>query len=90
GRTDILAALFFLGGVIILIGVVNKQTEDYRGLKITGACLCYLTALLCKEIAVTPPLLFILYGFCFGPNHRSFKDSRFITHFLSLCFTLAF
>jgi tetratricopeptide (TPR) repeat protein len=90
GRTDILAALFFLGGFILLIGVTGKQTEDYRRLKIMGACLCYLTALLCKEIAVTLPLIFILYWFCWGPDQRSFKDSRFITPFFSLCFTLSF
>jgi len=90
GRTDILAALFFLGGLIILIGIVNKQTENYRWLKITGACLCYLAALLCKEIAVTLPFIFILYWFCWRPDQQSFKDSRFITPLLSLCFTFVF
>ena len=90
GRTDILAALFFLGGFIFLISSTGKQIGDYRRVKIMGACLCYLVALLCKEIAVTLPLIFILYWFCWGPEQRSFRDSRFITPFFSLCFTLVF
>jgi tetratricopeptide (TPR) repeat protein len=89
GRTDILAALFFLGGFILLIRATEHQAQRYTTIKVVGACLCYLVALLCKEIAVTLPLIFILYWFCWPSENPSWKDSRFITPCLSLFCTLA-
>jgi tetratricopeptide (TPR) repeat protein len=88
GRTDILAALFFLGGLILLIRATGHKEQRYRMLKIVCACSCYLVALLCKEIAVTLPLIFTLYWFCWASKHPSWKDSPCITPFLYLCFTL--
>ena len=89
GRTDILAALFFLGGFILLIRDTGHQKQGNRLLKILAVCFCYLVALLCKEMAVTLPLIFILYWFCWPEHQRSWKDPRFLTPFLSLCCTLA-
>ena len=88
GRTDILAALFFLGGLTLLISATGNQTQRYPIMKIAGASLCYLLALLCKEIAVTLPLIFILYWFCCSSDDTSWKDARFTAPFLSLCMTL--
>jgi len=88
GRTDILAALFFLCGFILLIRTTGHQEQRYRMIKIVGACFCYLVALLCKEIAVTLPLIFILYWFSCSSNQPSWKDSRFTIPCLSLCGTL--
>jgi tetratricopeptide (TPR) repeat protein len=88
GRTDILAALFFLGGLILLIRATGQEARRYPMLKIVGACLCYLAALLCKEIAVTLPLIFILYWFCWPSENTSWKNSGFVISCLSLCATL--
>jgi tetratricopeptide (TPR) repeat protein len=85
GRTDILAALFFLWGLILLIRATEQKAQRYRILKIVGACLCYLVALLCKEIAVTLPLIFILYWFCWSSEYTSWKNSGFLISCLSLC-----
>jgi tetratricopeptide (TPR) repeat protein len=89
GRTDILAALFFLGGLILLISAAEHEAQRHRNLKIAGACCCYLVALLCKEIAVTLPLIFTLYWFVWSSDHHSWKDARFTAPCLSLCGTLA-
>ena len=89
GRTDILAALFFLGGLILLLRATGQKALRYRILQIASGCFCYLLALLCKEIAVTLPLIFILYWFCWSTNSSSWKDSRFTSPCLSLCVTLA-
>jgi tetratricopeptide (TPR) repeat protein len=88
GRTDILAALFFLGGLILLVRATGHQARPYPLLKIAGACVCYFLALLCKEMAVTLPLVFMLYWFCWSPEETSWKDARFTASCLSLCVTL--
>ena len=88
GRTDMLAALFFLWGLILLIRATGHKAERYRMLKIAGACLCYLLALLCKEMAITLPLIFILCWFCWSSEYSSWKNSGFIISCLSLCGTL--
>ena len=88
GRTDILAALFFLGGLTLLMSASGHQAQRYPVMKIAGASLCYLVALLCKEIAVTLPLIFILYWFCRSSENTSWKDSRFTAPCLSLLLTL--
>ena len=88
GRTDILAAFFFLGGLILLLSATGHQRGRYPLLKILGACLCYLLALLCKEMAITLPLIFVLYWFCWAPQYTSWKDSRFTACCLSLSVTL--
>jgi tetratricopeptide (TPR) repeat protein len=55
GRTDVLAALFCLPCLLMLCR--QHCTDAQRAL----AALCYVAALLCKEIAVTMPLLYGLY-----------------------------
>jgi protein O-mannosyl-transferase len=55
GRTDVLATLFSL---IALLMVCRKQNTAFQS---AAAALCYLAALLCKEIAVTLPLLYGMY-----------------------------
>ena len=88
GRTDILAALFYLWGLILLIGTNHRSNNYYRWLKIISACLCYLLALLCKEIAITLPVAFFLYRFCWSPERYSSKSSSFRGPLFALCVTL--
>ncbi len=62
GRTDVLAALFCLPCLLMLCR--QHCTDTQRAL----AALCYLAALLCKEIAVTMPLLYGLYCLAAAPR----------------------
>jgi hypothetical protein len=81
GRTDILAAVFYVSGLILLIGGQQKKQ------RIAAACLCYFLALLCKEIAVTLPLVFLLYRFCWLSQHKQEGKSDLLVPFASLCAT---
>jgi tetratricopeptide (TPR) repeat protein len=89
GRTDILAALFFLCGLILLIGTTHHKERHQQGWKIVGACFCYLLALLCKEIAITLPAIFFLYWYFWPSESRAQKYSGFLVPFFALCMTLA-
>ncbi len=82
GRTDILATLFYLWSFILLAHSRKSQTGTLAKLPLAGACLCFFSALLCKEIAITLPLVFMLYCFCGDANRFSWKDrSTLITLF---------
>jgi hypothetical protein len=87
GRTDILATLFYLWALILLAHSRKSQTGDVAKLPLAVACLCFLCALLCKEIAITLPLLFILYCFCRDAHRFSWKDRAFIVPLLSVMAT---
>ena len=89
GRTDILAALFYLWGLILLIGTNHHEERHRKTWKIVGACFCFLLSLLCKEIAITLPAIFFIYRFCWPSEHYPWKNSDFWIPFLSLCLTLA-
>lgn len=85
GRTDVLAAIFYLWGFILLMRATEQERPERHPARIAGACLCYLLALFCKEIAITLPLIFLLYRFCWRSDRPSLKDSRLMTSCLSLC-----
>ncbi len=53
GRTDLLASLFFLAGLLMLLRPRTGLLQP------VSAAFFYLCALLCKEIAVTLPLVFL-------------------------------
>ena len=82
GRTDVLAAVFYVSGLILLIG---DQQKKYR---VAAACLCYFLALLCKEIAVTLPIVFLLYRFYWLSHQEQHGKPDFRISFFFLCITL--
>lgn len=88
GRTDILAAFFYLWGLIILVRYGSSYCKSSKGLTIVGSCLCYFISLLCKEIAITLPLIFFLYWFFWFSENHSWKGSDFWVPFCALCVTL--
>jgi len=89
GRTDILAALFYLWGLILLIGISHQKEKHKKWWKIVGACFCYFLSLLCKEMAITLPAFFLLYWFIWPQEFHSRKRSDFTLPLLSLCVTLS-
>jgi hypothetical protein len=88
GRTDILAAFFYLCGLNLLIGTNHQKKGPIKGWKTVGACVCYFFSLLCKEMAITLPAIFFIYWFLWPPEHRSWKGSGFWTPFSFLSVTL--
>ena len=80
GRTDVLAALFYLSGLNLLIGTNHQKKGHIKGWKIAGACVCYFfhllvlmafrTAFLERLILLDPIFLFI-----FNPYPLSFTQS---------------
>jgi hypothetical protein len=88
GRTDILAALFYLCGLNLLIGTNHHKKGSIKGWKIVGTCVCYFLSLLCKEMALTLPVIFFIYWFLWPPEQRFWKGSGFWTPFFFLSITL--
>jgi Tfp pilus assembly protein PilF len=88
GRTDILATLFFIWGLTILVTISRHDAKRARILAIIGACLCYLLSLLCKEMAVTLPLVFVAYLLFVDRTNFFWKDRGFIISLLCLACTL--
>ncbi len=83
GRTDVLATLFCLIALLMLC-----RRHCTRAQHATGA-LCYLAALLCKEIAVTLPLLYGMYCLTMPADRRPpLPQFRRATAFLSLALLL--
>ncbi len=78
GRTDVLAAVFYLCGFIVLVRMPLTAG------KVLLACLFYWLALLCKEIAVTLPVAFILHRFFWEPGPGQQKKSAIIIPILCL------
>ena len=56
-------------------------------MRIPLACLCYLTALLCKEIAVTLPGIFLLYQVCWPSREKPQAKTDVLIPFACLCAT---
>ena len=88
GRTDVLATLFYLSGLNLLIGTKHQKNGHIKGWKIAGACVCYFLSLLCKEMAITLPVIFFIYWFLWPSEQRSWKSLAFWTPFFFLFLTL--
>ncbi len=79
GRTDVLATLFFLISLLMLCRRNSTAMQHAAG------ALCYLAALLCKEIAVTLPLLYGVYFLSMPAEKRpSLSQFRRATMLLSI------
>lgn len=88
GRTDILATMFYLWSLILLAHSRRQRITAVAKLPLAVACLCFFCALLCKEIAITLPLLFILCCFCRDTKISPLKDRGLIIPLLFLMATL--
>ena len=66
GRTDVLATLFFL---LALLGYVRWRHEG-GPLAFAGSLLAFFLGLAAKEVAVTLPLVLVLYDRMVGPKER--------------------
>lgn len=82
GRTDILAAVFYLSGFIVLTGSMKQ------GQKMFFSCICYMCGLLCKEIAVTLPVLYLLYVVLWE-GAKKLRERQVWVLFASLCASFA-
>lgn len=88
GRTDILATAFYLWGLILLLKINRDDAGYFRILSLLGACLCYFFSLLCKEMAITLPLVFVVYQCCVDKHKISWRDKDFLITLLFLAGTL--
>jgi hypothetical protein len=88
GRTDILATLFYLWSLILLAYRKRQLDGAITNQLLLVACTCFLCALLCKEIAITLPLVFVLYSFCCDTKKFSWKDRDLVIPVLFLMATL--
>ena len=86
GRTDILAALFYIAALIFLINTLNASEEKHRLKKTVLACICFLSALLFKEMAITLPAVFLFYRLCW-PSKKQTSARAFLFPFCLICLT---
>jgi tetratricopeptide (TPR) repeat protein len=77
GRTDVLAAIFFLAALVLWL--------DKKGgaIKTALCCVCYLAAMLCKEIAVTLPAVVLLCRYLW-PGARKTPPRHWRARFVCL------
>ena len=76
GRTDILATIFYLAALLLLIdGLRNGHGRMPWG-KSIAAGLCFFLALLCKEMAVTLPLVLVCLSVCTDGGYQRLKEPR--------------
>jgi tetratricopeptide (TPR) repeat protein len=90
GRTDILATMFFLWALILLAQVNRQHVVHSKIPMLLLACASFFCALLCKEIAITLPLVFVFYRFCFARPIISWHDKGLITPLVFLMVTVCF
>ena len=76
GRTDILATIFYLAALLLLIdGLRGDRGRMPWGKTIAAGC-CFFLALLCKEMAVTLPLVLVLLSVCAARQYQQLKEPR--------------
>ena len=76
GRTDLLAAAFFLLGCVFFLRHITTQRSGY--LTIPWLALCLAASLMAKESLMAGPLLLILLGVCAAPpSRRRFAEALF-------------
>lgn len=67
-RSDLLAAIFFLLSFLVFVKYVTCLDQKHRRLGIFGAWMCFIPALLSKEMALTLPGVLALYAVIFLPS----------------------
>lgn len=74
GRTDLLAATFFLLACVFFLSRITMQRSSY--LTIPGLTLCLALSLMAKESLMVAPLLLVLLGACAAlPSRRRFAGA---------------
>ncbi len=76
GRTDILATIFYLAALLLLIDGLRNDPGRMPWGKTIAAGFCFFLALLCKEMAVTLPLVLVLYSVCAAGQYQRLKEPR--------------
>ncbi len=67
-RSDLMAFLFFFLSALLFIKSFSAAGRKSRGIRIVGAWLLFVPAVLSKEIALTLPGVLVLYAVCFLPR----------------------
>jgi Flp pilus assembly protein TadD len=75
GRRDVLCGALFLAGVLCYV----RFRQSGRYLWLAWASVASLAALLAKEMAVSLPLVYLLYEWCFGCGHRRRRTLAILT-----------
>jgi tetratricopeptide (TPR) repeat protein len=70
GRTDLFATLFFLSGMLMYRSFRVSVDGGGRARRLIAALVFFCLALLCKESAVTLPLIVVLYDVCFTDQFK--------------------
>ena len=75
-RADLLSALFFIVGIISYI-LYREMMVERRGIFLyLTSMLCFIVALLSKEIAVVFPFILLLYLSCFSKEQKQPKKKK--------------
>lgn len=72
-RSDLLAALFFWSAFLLFIKYDPAMSKLLRRLITAGSLLCFTLALLSKEMALSLPLVLLLYITCFRDRSEWFR-----------------
>ncbi|MFH1620213.1 MAG: tetratricopeptide repeat protein [bacterium] len=80
-RLDMFASVFYLSALILFVRHADRDVDggirSPRGAAMLGgSVLCYVLALLSKEMAVTLPAILLLYVFCFRADGLRKPDMR--------------
>lgn len=91
GRGDMIFSLFYLLSLLLYLkagspsplskGVGRKNGSPYR-LYLLSSGACFLLALLSKEMALTLPLIIVLYDVCFRVRDKDFSLSRNLSTYI--------
>ncbi|MFC1576759.1 tetratricopeptide repeat protein, partial [Candidatus Omnitrophota bacterium] len=64
-RSDLLAAVFFFGSLLLFIRHASEEKVRGRILSYAGALACFILSLFSKEMALSLPFVLCLYALCF-------------------------
>lgn len=74
-RADLLSALFFLLTITLYVLYTKEEISTKGILLLLCSILCFVLAVLSKEVALIAPFMLILYNMCFG-RAKTFNRSR--------------
>ena len=88
-REDLLFSLFYLSSLILYIGMENASSRRQKALFYAASLVLFLLALFSKEMAVSLPLVLILYDYFFVFKQKGKEmlinfRSRYLGHILIL------
>lgn len=83
-RSDLLSLLFFLLSFLLFIRYRLRKEIKTRILSYSLALFCFILALFSKEMALSLPLVLVLYALCFLPKKEYSKTITKILPFLAV------